>query len=268
MKWNFFSSSTAILFLVCNNPVFSQDIEGSFFGASWNRPGNWFISLGAGQQYPQWHNPMKVANNTAVSTASNKDLFSTKNQSEPVINVAFGRRWAHDSQWFPSYSLSAQWHYFFRTHIGNMIIQSSPPSVAYYKYNWDLTANMLLASAKINLFQYKKLSPYVHVGIGSSFNRTSSYKERPAVGSTPRQSPQFSNFSTNEFAYNAGVGIDLQLTPKLSISAGYSYQDLGQISSGPGKAAWSNQALNPGSYHSNELLISMSYLFQQSSEPT
>ncbi|CAM4442735.1 MAG: hypothetical protein LEGION0403_FIIPPAGN_00129 [Legionella sp.] len=260
MRWNFFGRSIASLAFVFSSPTFSQDTEKNV-EPFWSSTGNWVVSFGAGVQYPQWNDLMRINNTPNSLTPRSNNLFSTRNQSEPVIGLALGRSWQHDSVWFPAYSFSAVWKYFFRTNIGNRILNNSGPELANYKYDWDLTANMLLASAKVNLFQYKKFSPFAHAGIGSSFNRTSRYKERAPAGVTPRVSPQFSNFSTSEFTYNVGAGLDLLLTPQWTLSVGYSYQDLGQISSGPGKGTWSNQSLNPGSYHSNEVLVSVSYIF-------
>lgn len=261
MKRKFFYPSITALLLACNAPGFAKAPDNNLLAPLFDAPGNWFVSFGAGAQHPQWHNIMKVNNGSDFPSPYNMDIYSTKNQSEAVIALSVGRRWHRDSFWLPSYSLGAFWQYFFRTHLGKTITQYSEPEFTNYKYTWDLTANLLLASAKVNLFQYKLFAPYVNGGIGSSFNRTSDYTEKALAGVTPRVSPQFSKFSTSEFAYQVGAGIDLQLTPQVLLSVGYNYQDLGQISSGSGKETWSNQSLNPGSYHSNEVLVSISYLF-------
>jgi opacity protein-like surface antigen len=261
MKWRVFYPGITALLLACNTPGFCNTSENNSLDPFLSSPGNWFVTLGAGVQSPQWHNPMKVNNDSEFPASYGKDLYATKNKSEAVLALSVGRRWQRDSFWFPSYSFGVFWQHFFRTQLGKTITLDSAPNYTEYTYKWDLTANVLLASAKLNLFQYRKLSPYVNGGIGSSFNRTANYKESALADVTPRVSPGFANFSTSEFAYNVGVGVDLQLTSKLMVSVGYNYQDLGQISSGPGKEIWSNQSLNPGSYHSNEVLVSVTYLF-------
>jgi opacity protein-like surface antigen len=261
MRRNFFYHGIIALLLLSNTCAFAKTSENKFLDPILNSPGNWFISAGAGAQYPQWHNLMKIHNNSELSAPNDKDLYSTKNQSEPILALSLGKRWQSNQFWLPSYSFGVFWQYFFRTHLGRTVAQHSLPAFTNYKYKWDLTANVLLASAKLNLFQYGKIAPYVNGGIGSSFNRTSNYQETALPGVAPRTSPRFGKFSTSEFAYNAGVGVDLQLTPQFIISVGYNYFDLGQISSGPGKEIWSDQSLNPGSYHSNEILVSLSYLF-------
>jgi opacity protein-like surface antigen len=259
MKRYFFYSSIPALLLTLTTQTFSQPIENPLFPTLFNSPGNWFITLGAGEQYPQWDNPIKV--DTGLAAPHNKDYYSTKNKNEAVVALSLGRRWKREEFWLPAYSFGVFWQYFFRTNLGHCATLYSLPDVTTYSYNWQLTSNLLLASAKLNLFEYGKLSPYVNGGIGSSFNRTSGYKERPLPAVTPRVSPAFGNFSTSEFSYHLGVGLDLQVMPQLIASLGYIYQDLGPTSSGPGKGSWSNQSLNPGSYRSNEVLVSLSYLF-------
>ncbi len=257
MKRYFFYSSIPALLLALNTQAFSQPTEQQF-SPLFSSTGNWFVTLGAGEQYPQWNNPIKV--NTGLAAPYNKDYYPTKSKNEPVIALSLGRRWKRESYWLPTYSFGVFWQYFFRTDLGNSIALYSLPEFASYSYHWQLTSNLLLASAKFNLFEYGKLSPYVNGGIGTSFNRTSGYKERAPVGVTARVNPAFANFSTSEFSYHLGIGLDLQVMPQLIASLGYIYQDLGPTSSGPGKGTWSNQSLNPGSYRSNEILISLSYL--------
>lgn len=261
MKWNFVYPGITALFLICNTPVFSKSTENKFIQPILNTPAHWFIAVGAGEQYPTWKNPIKVDNGSGFPAPYNQDLYATKERSAAVIALSLGRRWQTENFWLPSYSFGVFWQYLFRTNLGSSITQYSMPEFTNYKYTWELTSNLLLATAKINLVQYWKLSPYVNAGIGSSFNRTSDYKEQALPGVTARVSPRFAKFSTSEFSYNVGAGVDLQLTPQVIFSVGYNYQDLGKISSGSGKETWSNQSLNPGTYHSNEVLVSLSYLF-------
>jgi opacity protein-like surface antigen len=255
MKWSFFYSSITALLLTQNSPSLANNPEKT--SASSSR--NWFVSLGAGIQHPRWHNPMKVSNGFVLPKPYDRDLYSTKNQNEAILALNVGRRWQTPSFWLPAYSFGVLWQYFFRTHLGQSITLHSNPILTQYDYDWDLTANVLLATAKLNLFRSGMLSPFINGGIGSSFNRTSDYKEKALAGVISRASPQFGKFSTSEFAYQVGAGIDLHWTPQIFVSIGYNYQDLGQISSGRGNGKWSTQSLNPGSYHSNEVLVSISY---------
>lgn len=107
----FFCRSIASLAFVFSSPTFSQDTENNL-EPFWSSSGNWVVSFGAGVQYPQWNDLMRVNNTPNPLTPRSNNLFSTRNQSEPVIGMALGRRWQHDSVWFPAYSFNAVWKYF------------------------------------------------------------------------------------------------------------------------------------------------------------
>ncbi|MFT4059422.1 MAG: outer membrane beta-barrel protein [Legionella sp.] len=260
MKRNFFYLCFVALLFVCNTSIFANTKAIDSVPLSY-APGIWFLSVGGGMQYPQWHKRMHASNTPELFETYDKDSYSTRKRSESVFVLSAGRRWQRDSDWFPSYSFEALWQHFFRTQLGKNITSYSDDEMNDYKYNWELTSNVVLATAKLNLVHYGRFAPYIQGGIGSSFNRTSNYKELALTKTTPRTNPKYSNFSTSEFAYLLGIGVDLQLNSKLSITVGYNFLDLGQISSGPGKEDWSNQSLTPGSYHSNEVLITITYLF-------
>ena len=142
MKRNFFYPGITALLVAFSVPGFSKNTENNFLQPILNSPGNWFLTLGAGVQFPEWRNPMKVNNGSGFPAPYDNDLYSTKNQSEAVIALAIGRRWQRNDFWFPySYSLGVFWQYFFRTNLGNTITQYALPEFTNYKYNWQLTSN-------------------------------------------------------------------------------------------------------------------------------
>ncbi|HHF7366579.1 TPA: outer membrane protein [Legionella bozemanae] len=264
MKWNLFYSTTLTLLLVIGNPSFSKNIKNIQNGLTpsiFNSQGNWFISLGGGTQFPALNSYMKVNNDSEFPEPFNRDRYSITNDNGGLIAASVGRRWQNNNFWLPSYSLSLFWQHFFKMHIRGEITLYSLPEFTNYNYNLDFVSNLLLASGQINLFQYGIVSPYINGGIGSSFNHVSNYSEEAFSGVTPRVSPGFRGSNTSEFAYNVGVGIDMHILPQLMLSVGYLYQDLGPISSGHGIATWTEQLLNPGSYRSNEVLVTATYLF-------
>lgn len=264
MKWNLFYPSIAAFLLVCHNASFSKNagyVQNPSMQSVFSAQGNWFISLGAGVQFPELHSNIQVNNGSEFSAPYNYDRYSINNNNGAVLAASVGRRWQNDNIWFPSYSLSIFWQYFFKTQLHGKITQYSLPQFTNYNYNLDFTANLLLISGKMNLFKHGMFSPYINGGIGSSFNKVSNYNETALAGVTPRVSPGFRTANTSEFAYNIGAGVDVHFLPQFILSLGYIYQDLGPYSSGNGVGAWSNQSLNSGSYHSNEILVSMTYLF-------
>ncbi|KTD10792.1 hypothetical protein Lgra_1758 [Legionella gratiana] len=264
MKRNLFYPSITALLLVCPHTSFAKNaghVQNSSMQSVFNAPKNWFISLGAGAQFPDLQTPMQVNNGSEFSTPYNYDQYSISKNNGAVIAASAGRRWQNDNVWFPSYSLSIFWQYFFKTQLEGQITQYSLPQFTNYDYKLDFTSNLLLISGKMNLCKHGIFSPYINGGIGSSFNKVSNYHETALTNVTPRINPGFRNANTSEFAYNIGAGVDVHFLPQFILSVGYIYQDLGPYSSGNGVETWSNQSLNPGSYHSNEILVSMTYLF-------
>ncbi|PWY56333.1 hypothetical protein DGG96_03090 [Legionella qingyii] len=264
MKRNLFYLGITTLLFVFHSPSYSKNIENiqsSLHQSISNAQGNWFTSLGGGAQFPELNSHTKVNNGSGFPAPYGADRYSITNDNGGVIAASMGRRWHNDSIWFPSYSLSIFWQYFFKTHISGEITQYSLPQFTNYNYNLDFTSNLLLASGKINLMRYGIFSPYINGGIGTSFNNISNYSETAFAGVTPRVSAGYRNSNTSEFAYNVGAGVDVQILPQLFLSVGYIYQDLGPLSSGHGVNAWTGESLNLGSYRSNEVLITATYLF-------
>ncbi|CEG56214.1 SPOR domain-containing protein [Legionella fallonii] len=225
---------------------------------------NWFVSVGGGAQFPQFNSNMVVNNNSDFPPPFDVDIYSTSNTSQGIIGVTAGRRWERDSQWFPSYSLGVLYQYFFETNAGGTVMQYSLPEFTNYTYNLNLSSNVVMASAKLNLFDYaQKLSPFVNGGIGGAFNKASGYSEAALPGVTPRITPGFTDNTTNQFAYMVGAGLDYKIKPQLIVSVGYNYVNLGHFSSGLGMQTWSGQSLNLGTYQSNDVFASVSYLFEK-----
>ena len=221
----------------------------------------WFVGAGAGAQFPVSFSDMAVNNGSDLASPYNQDLYAINTDSGGVIALSAGRRWQQDSLWMPVYSVGVSWQYYFNTQVGSTIMQYSDPTFVNYNYHWNVKSNLLLATGKLNLIQYGKCSPYINGGIGGAFNSASGYSETALADVTPRISPAFANNSTTQFAYQVGIGVDVQLTPQVIFSLGYNYQNLGAIASGAGTGTWANQTLGSGSYGSNEVLISVNYLF-------
>ena len=252
MKWKLFYPSIIVLLLTGHSPSFSKNTD------VLNSQRDWFVGLGVGAQFTSWRSDMRI-NNGSVASAP-YDRFSMTNNNGPVLAVSTGRRWKNEDVWFPAYSLGIFWQYFFKTSISGQIEQYSLPEFTNYNYHLHETTNILLASAKINLFQYRMFSPFIHGGIGGALSHISNYIENAKAGIIPRVSPGFRNANSCEFAFNIGVGIDLQLMPQSFFSVGYIFQDIGPISSSTGIGTWAHQVLQPGFHYTNEVLITVTYL--------
>jgi len=244
-----------------SNQVISQVIPAITMD---NTRANWFVSVGGGAQYPHFNSSMVVTNDSDFLPPYNQDVYSTNNNNEAIFGVMAGRRWERDTKWLPSYSLGVLYQHFFSARVDGTVMQYSLPEFTNYNYKWNLSSNLVLASAKLNLFQYAhRISPFINGGIGASFNKASGYNEVFLPGVTPRVSPGFADSSTRQFTYALGAGVDYQVMQQLILSVGYNYQDLGHFSSGQGTQNWAGQSLNLGSYQTNDVFASVSYLFEK-----
>lgn len=225
---------------------------------------NWFVSVGGGVQYPQFNSNTVVNNGSGFSPPFDLDIYSASTTNQGILGVMAGQRWDRDSQWLPSYSLGVIYQYFFEINTGGMVTQYSLPEFTNYKYHLNRSSNVVMAAAKLNLFEYaQSISLFVNGGIGEAFNKTSGYREMALTGVTPRVSPGFSDHTTNQFAYMVGAGVDYKIKPQWLISVGYNYVNLGNFSSAQGAQTWSSQSLNLGRYQSNGVFASASYLFEK-----
>ncbi len=228
-----------------------------------NVSGTWIASAGAGWQYPNYKSNMYVNNGSGAPPPYDVDLYTTKERSQGIAALALGRRWTRDKKWIPSFSLLLSYQHIFSKSVGSNILQYSGSEFTNYNYDWEIASDVVLALLKLNLVNYKKVSPYLLGGMGAAFNRTSNYSESALAGVTPRDTPGFpSNISTS-FAYRLGAGLDFRLDEQFILSAEYQYQFIGSMYSKYGTGLWSNQQLNLGPYRANGVLVNLTYLFNE-----
>lgn len=225
---------------------------------------NWFAFAAIGGQGPQFDSAMHVNNGSSFAAPYNQDEYTVNHDNfQPMVAVFAGKRWQRDSAWLPAYSIGARYESLFTTTVHGSISQYTLPEFKNYDYSWNIVSNLLFASAKVNLYQYKRFLPYITAGLGGAFNRMSNYEEKALPGVTPRFTPGFQDRSQTQLAYHLGAGLDVQLTQGMLVSLAYQYMNLGQIKSGYGTNTWSNQLLDLGSYRSNGLFLGATYVFPQ-----
>lgn len=225
-----------------------------------NTNANWFIAVGSGASFPTSKGSLFIDNGSDFPAPYDTDIYTTKQPTGALINVAAGRRWARASQWFPAFSLGVLYQHNFIGNVHGTVIQYSLPEFTNYNYHWDLSSDLLLASAKVNVYAQNRFSPYVTAGLGGAFNHAG-YSETALPGVTPRISPNFSG-NTNQFAYNVGAGIDFQATNNIILNVGYLYQNVGDIST-QGSGTWLGTSFGLDNYEFNEVLGGVTYLFDK-----
>lgn len=223
----------------------------------------WFITAGSGAQFPTVSSSMTVKNGSNFTPPHDVDTFTTPNlDNTAILFFSAGRRWETESTWVSAYSLGIYYQYLFSNQLQGSITQYSTPAFENYAYTWSTTSNVILGSAKANLMQYNRFSPYLTGGLGIALNQSANYTETAYSGVTPRDNPDFSGSQSAQFAYQAGVGLDIKITDPLFASIGYLYQNIGSVSGQGHGPAWTGTTLSLGSVAQNEIVASLSYLFE------
>ena len=205
---------------------------------------------------------MTVPNGSNYPSSGNVDQYSLNQQQPIMLDIQAGHRWNRDNQWIPSFALALRYQHIFKNNISGMVTQYSDPEFTNYSYTWGVSADVLSLYFKLDLVLYGRLMPYVDMGLGVSFNQSHAYNETALPNVMARYSPDFASKTSNQFTYNVGAGLDYLLTTNLIMSAGYSYQSFGTLSSGYGQNPnWGNTQIKLGKIYSNMGFIGISYLF-------
>lgn len=254
------------LFLQSREPfVHSTKSKNSIWDGLRLKNGRWFVAGGVGAQRATIDGRFTVNNGSDAIAPYNLDSYSTdKTNTTALISIEGGHRWQRDRILLPAYALSLRYQHIFPNNVGGQITQFSSNDFINYNYDWKISSDILSMLAKVDLFRYRSLLPYVSAGVGAAFNHATSYSETALANVTPRVSPGFADHSNTVFTYSLGAGIDYQLHSNLIVSLGYEFQDLGKISSGSGTSTWAGTSLRSSSFKTNNILLSFNYLFDKS----
>jgi len=80
---------------------------------------------------------------------------------------------------------------------------------------------------KPNIITWKKLTPYVILGVGATWNEAS-YEEVANPGINPKGALSLSDNTGAQLAWDLGAGLSYGLTDRLSLTAEYVYAFLGE----------------------------------------
>jgi opacity protein-like surface antigen len=201
-----------------------------------------------------------INNGSDFEAPYNTDIYTGGDSSNQTsFGLTAGYRWRNENIWIPQYSLGLRYRHLFTNDINGQVIQYSLPEFTNYDYSLNMSSNALLLAGKIDVYKFNNIMPYLGLGLGMAFNH-SSYSEVALPGVTPRISPGFGNQTSSQFTYNLGAGLDVQVTPKLSLSIGYEFEHWGALNTGPGTVKWASQMLSQSSDASHALLFSLDYM--------
>jgi opacity protein-like surface antigen len=244
-----------------NETNFTPRIEAS---PSSFHSGNWLLTIGSGAAFISNSQNTWINNATGFTGPSGQDTYTTNNGSSTsaLLILAGGYQWKLLSDWFPRMLLELKYTHFSGATLGGQVLKLSLPNANNFIYNYDLQTQSGLINLKTDLVSWHNLMPYFSLGMGMASNQMTNYTEYNQPTIAPRTSPGFSNKTTTNFTYQIGLGLDYLIKNKLVLSAGYAYQDLGDVNTGSGLGStYTGQSLAQTA-KAQLVEVTMTYLFK------
>jgi len=119
-----------------------------------------------------------------------------------------------------------------------------------------LVETKLLATLPLTM----PLHPYLLAGLGGAANTAYGYNETQVMSYAVLHPDRFSSHTTYSPSYALGLGMELELNPRLRLGGGYRYVYLGSASLGSMPSQESSDKLKYKNLVSNEFVFSLSYL--------
>jgi opacity protein-like surface antigen len=205
---------------------------------------SWFVSAGAGKSWLNLSNSSTTVSNGSNTPPYDQDYFTIKNPSpQTQIQLDAGYQWHKDRKFGPYYSAFLRYRHYFATHFNGVVDQYSLPEFENYVYQMQYTANLFTLNGKVDLFEFKRILPYVSAGAGFILNYLDDYNETALANVTPRTSPDYSSNTNIAPAFALGIGIDVRFTDNVWATFGFEHLFQGKIT-GKGTGSWSDTRLS------------------------
>lgn len=173
------------------------------------------------------------SNNTLPTVDSSTYVYSpsTDNDYANIVGFFIGGEYCND----PTYSTQLGLGYYQTSSFvvnGTVTQGVDPGSSNIFNYSYTLKSQELLIEGKIllNMGDANNYHPYFEFGLGESYNRTGNFSVTYPTFLT--FTPIFADNSTASFAFNLGLGIDVDLSTHWRGGVGYRYANLGNSNLG------------------------------------
>lgn len=212
-------------------------------------PGSWYVGAGTGVSIPHT-NTNTYGYAPAGSGFPSDQYIRDSTQTEPLVSLLAGYRFGTQQEWFPYYSVGAEYSYVLNSKVSGVINQFSDPAFQNYNYEYQIQRQTFLAIFKLDIYQWQFLLPYVTAGAGFSRNNVQDYSEQALPDVTPRVSPGYASQVTTEGSWLIGAGLDIVFSKEVWGNLEYNYGHYGDAQTGNGSA----NTGTPGSNFSNSSL--------------
>lgn len=226
-------------------------------------PHDWFVTVEGGAAWPYIHKDLFVANGAPIASGLGYDHFTGNSPDNGMVSVQGGYQWIWGCAWFPGISLALRYQHFFTNSVQGYIDQYGLILFRNYQYSFDISADLISIYSKLDIFYVDKFFFFVDAGLGAASTRAGNFSEVPLTNVTPRVSPAWQNRNQTNFSYTVGAGMDFFLTPKITLTAGYDFQNLGRMHLGNGVGTWSGTELGIHNYKANVIYGGVTYFFDR-----
>ena len=219
---------------------------------------SWYVDVGLGWVFKQKLGTTYLANLNLGP--KNADIYNApKVNRMPMGVLSGGYVWSRQTHWLPMSSLGLEYSYAIPAKTVGTLEQYSDPSDT-YEYQYKVAHHTLQLVGKVDLLRWQQWMPYLSAGLGTTWNRFTSYNEVPLTGDE-KASPQFPSQTKLNFSYSLGTGVDYIFTKNLWGSLGYRYDHLGWIETGDSNLKFFTGDKLKNTLQAHTLILSLRYLF-------
>lgn len=224
---------------------------------------DWYGEIMGGVALPMLNSPILVDNGSNFPAPSNVDTYTTQGTpTQGTLTVLLGKRFPIKHSYLKDYSLGLRYQYLASTNVGKNLTQYTLSQFYNYNYSLNSSINALTLDGKLRTKPYHYFIPFLHAGVGISFNDLSGYQETALPPVTTRISPNFASNSSTQFTFHVGAGTEVQIEKNLNFVFSYEYANYGPLSTGPGTSTWSGGLLHLGTYQANTVLFGLNYTME------
>lgn len=130
-----------------------------------------------------------------------------------------------------------------------------------YSYRYQIAVRQLLAEARFAYVNCSCFRPYALVGIGSSFNKASSF--RATVPDLLTFTRVYKSKTKVGFSYAVGAGVDIEITPCWFVGVNYRFTNLGKASLGSASIDGEHVSgtLSQSQFYANQFAAQLTFLY-------
>jgi len=235
-----------------------------------------FSILGKKICLPEYHTVIGVSGGYAYINGGTERLYTgtddevfTYNTSDKGHGAGFGGVFLGVEMPMSRPGVFAQtglaYHYFGSINLhGSNTAGIEPATSTPYSYHYREQTQQLLFQGKVFATFSDMFHPYLLAGLGAAFNRASDFNISTTQAGSVNLTPVFGSHTNTAFSYAFGIGMDMDIYPKVRVGVGYQFNHFGKAEFDKGQINYQGYQY-PVSYglgshvYANEVIVDLSY---------